>query len=224
MYLWRKLTPASRAQLLADRVANQRPWHSPPRWPDDSRTLFHLTAACYEHAPLIGASTERMDAFTRDLLALLAAAAKHTFAWCVLANHYHLLVETYNLRATTQALGKLHGRISFHWNGVENLRGRKCFQRVADRAFRSDRHFWATMNYVHHNPVRHGYVEKWTDWPWSSAHDFLRGVGREEAARLWREYPLMDYGYGWDTRVDPPHVLPPHVVPPLGGMNGERPE
>lgn len=64
---------------------------------------------------------------------------------------------------------------------------------------RSDRHFWATVNYVHHNPVHHGYVLLWTDWPWSSARDYLREVGREEAARAWQAYPVKDYGKGWDA-------------------------
>ena len=38
--------------------------------------------------------------------------------------------------------------------------------RIVERAMRSDRHFWATLNYAHHNPVHHGYVARWTDWPW----------------------------------------------------------
>ena len=63
---------------------------------------------------------------------------------------------------------------------------------------RSDRHFFASLNYVHHNPVHHGYVEKWLDWPWSSAAEFINQNGREEAAKLWRDYPLLDYGKKWD--------------------------
>ena len=63
---------------------------------------------------------------------------------------------------------------------------------------RSERHFWATMNYVHHNPVHHGYCSKWQDWPFSSAAPFLEKVGTEEAARIWTMYPLLDYGEGWD--------------------------
>jgi len=63
---------------------------------------------------------------------------------------------------------------------------------------RSGDHFWATVNYVHHNPVRHGYVEKWQDWPFSSVHDFFRTMERDEIARIWRSHPLGDYGAGWD--------------------------
>jgi len=63
---------------------------------------------------------------------------------------------------------------------------------------RSDRHYWATLNYVHHNPVRHAYVERWTDWPWSSAAEYLAQAGASEAKRTWREYPLHEYGKNWD--------------------------
>jgi putative transposase len=63
---------------------------------------------------------------------------------------------------------------------------------------RNDAHFWATMNYVHHNPVRHGYVERWQDWPFSSALEYLQRVGPQQAARIWQTYPLLDYGEGWD--------------------------
>jgi len=139
-----------------------------------------------------------MDAFTRDVLALLTTGGCKTFAWCVLPNHYHALVETADILGLLRTLGRLHGRTSHAWNGEDDARGRKVFFRAVERAMRSDRHFWATLNYVHHNPVHHGYVEYWTDWPWSSATDFLAQTGLEEAKRLWLEYPLDDYGVGWD--------------------------
>ena len=52
-----------------------------------------------------------------------------------------------------------------------------------ERQFFSYRHFWATVNYIHNNPVHHGHVDKWQDWPWSSATDFLERVGREMAEK-----------------------------------------
>ncbi len=62
----------------------------------------------------------------------------------------------------------------------------------------SERHLWASINYVHHNPVKHGYVTRWQDWPWSSAISFLADVGTERAKEIWREYPVKDYGKNWD--------------------------
>jgi putative transposase len=57
---------------------------------------------------------------------------------------------------------------------------------------KSHRHFWASINYIHHNPVHHGYVGHWQDWPWSSATRFLEHVGRERALHIWREFPILD--------------------------------
>jgi putative transposase len=54
------------------------------------------------------------------------------------------------------------------------------------------------VNYIHNNPVRHGYVEKWQDWPWSSAMEFLDSMGRDEAMRIWKEYPIRNFGKKWD--------------------------
>jgi putative transposase len=197
-YIWRKLTPEQREEMLAWRKARRQPWHSPPRLPNFGHLHFHITAACYEHRPYIGHSLQRMDAFAHNLLAVFTAHANQTFAWCVLPNHYHALVETPDLLVLSRELGRLHGRTSHAWNGEECARGRKVFFRVADRVMRSERHFWATMNYIHHNPVHHGYVERWLDWPWSSASDFLAQLGRHEAEQIWLEYAIEDYGKGWD--------------------------
>jgi putative transposase len=197
-YLWRQLTSPQRSALLTWRQTHCRPWHSPPHRPNFGQLCFHLTAACYEHRPYIGHSPQRMDTFAGDLQALFAAHATRTFAWCVLPNHYHALVEAPDVLELLHELGRLHGRTSYTWNGAENTRGRKVFFRAAERAMRSERHFWATMNYVHHNPVHHRYVEQWTDWAWSSAAEYLAQTGRGEAERIWREYPIHDYGKGWD--------------------------
>ncbi|MCC6356597.1 MAG: transposase [Verrucomicrobiae bacterium] len=139
-----------------------------------------------------------MENFADGLLRAVAEGGGHAFAWCVLPNHYHVLVEVSALADLVGALGRLHGRSACAWNREEGTRGRKVFFRAADRAMRSERHFLATLNYVHHNPIRHGYVERWTDWPWSSASEYLSRVGWAEAERRWREYPIGDYGRGWD--------------------------
>jgi len=47
--------------------------------------------------------------------------------------------------------------------------------------------------------VHHGYVAHWQDWPWSSAADFLRQIGRENAEAIWREYPILECGKKWDV-------------------------
>jgi putative transposase len=197
MYRWRKITQEEQAGLLEWRKKREHPWHRPPH-AAHTEGCFHITAACYEHGPFVGATLDRMREFSEVLLETLTTNSNEVHAWCLLPNHYHLLVHLSDLGQCLHALGRLHGRTSHAWNGADAARGRKVWSPPADRAMRSEGHFWATVNYVHHNPVRHGYVERWQDWPFSSAHAFLDAVGREEAEALWRTHPLKDYGAGWD--------------------------
>jgi putative transposase len=197
-YLWRQLTPEQRDELLTWRKRKSQPWHSPPHRPNYGHLHFLVSAACYEHHHYIGFTPQRLDAFSTALLEVFQRHATRTVAWCVLPNHYHALVECPDILNLLGELGRLHGRSSHEWNGEEGARGRKIFYRASERYMRSERHFFATVNYVHHNPVRHGYVQLWTDWPWCSAAEYLRDIGREEAERLWKQYPLRDYGNKWD--------------------------
>ena len=77
---------------------------------------------------------------------------------------------------------------------LETLQGHGA----AERSVRNERHFWATLSYVHHNPIRHGYTRRWREWPFSSAVEYVEQVGRTTAARIWKDYPLLEYGKGWD--------------------------
>jgi putative transposase len=197
-YLWRQLTPKQRTDLLAWRKERGQPWHSPSHRPNFGRLRFLISAACYEHHHHIGRDPQRMEDFSRDLLAAIRTNGNQTLAWCILPNHYHALVETPDAKGLLHELGLLHGRTSYAWNGEEKARGQKVFFRTVERAMRSDRHYLATLNYVHHNPVRHGYVDLWTDWPWSSAAEYLAQTGVAEAKRIWKEYSIRDYGKDWD--------------------------
>ena len=197
MYSWRRMTPEQRKAVLEERKRHPRPWHGPPHYVGESG-LYLLSAACYEHRPVIGVSPQRMAEFELELLKTVDELTRVIVVWTLLPNHYHVLVDTFDLDALLKALGQLHGRTSFRWNGEDCRRGRQVWHRAAETAMKSERHFWATVNYVLHNPVRHGYVERWQDWPYSNAAEYLEKVGREETERRWREYPILDYGRDWD--------------------------
>jgi putative transposase len=197
MYEWRRMTPAERRRVLALRRAARQPWHRPPH-EDRGEGDYHVTAACYEHAPIVGKTPQRMADFEQQLLDTIAPFCEQVHAWCLLPSHYHFLAFIPDIKGLLAALPTLHGRTSYYWNGEDDRRGRKVWHDRTERAMRSQAHLWATLNYVLNNPVHHGYVEQWQDWPFSNAADYIAEVGREEAARIWREYPVLDYGKGWD--------------------------
>lgn len=197
MYRWRKMTPEQRDEELKFRQLSRHPLHSPVHH-DSGRRFYLITAACYEHRPHIGFSESRMDDFSKSLLSIFHGHGETVDAWIVLPDHYHALVLAPAVLDLLKALGKLHGKSAFLWNGEENRRGRKVWCGSIERAIKSDHHHLVALQYIHHNPVKHGHVRKWDEWKWSSVREYIDRIGREEAARRWRECPLQDFGKGWD--------------------------
>lgn len=139
-----------------------------------------------------------MRQFENDLVELLHHDCQQVFAWIVLPNHFHSLVDTSDVRRLLHSLGKHHGRKSYYWNCEDEKKGRQVWCNAAETAMKSEGHFYASLNYVLHNSVYHGYVEKWTDWPYCNAESYLEAMGREKAMRIWNAYPLYHYGKDWD--------------------------
>jgi putative transposase len=194
MYNWRQMTDVERVKALTVRKCQGHPWHRPPHFDVDGVHSYLLTAACWNHEMIIGQSPDRMAEFESDLI-----ETTDPIAWCILPNHYHLVLQTRDLRKTVRDLGKIHGRSSFSWNGEDQARGRSVWHSCADRRIRNESHLWATINYVHHNPVRHGYCDRWQEWPYSSASSFLESEGRSRALEIWNRYPPNKFGDGWDN-------------------------
>ncbi|OGV69525.1 MAG: hypothetical protein A3K19_27885 [Lentisphaerae bacterium RIFOXYB12_FULL_65_16] len=197
MYDYRRMTPEQRAYVLDLRKTRGHPWHGPPHAGNEAGYRI-VTAACYEHRHLLS-TPERLEWFEDELLATLHCAGVVCAAWCVLPNHYHALVLIEDVRGFSRVLGQLHGRTSHRVNLDDGTPGRKVWFRCQDRFMRSERHFHTTCNYIHHNPVRHGYVHKWQDWLFSSVHGYLETKGRDWLLDMWREYPLKNYGDKWDV-------------------------
>lgn len=56
-----------------------------------------------------------------------------------------------------------------------NKRERGIWQRrYWEHLIRDDRDMETHVDYIHHNPVKHGYVARASDWPFSSIHRYIR--------------------------------------------------
>jgi putative transposase len=91
------------------------------------------------------------------------------------------------------------GITSRQWNLEDKSAKRKIWYKFSDRAIRCDRHYYTTLNYIHYNPVKHGYVRSPYDWTESSVGWYLETCGRQWLRDSWVEYPVLDYGRGWDN-------------------------
>ena len=94
-YNWRQMSAEQRADVLQRRQLAAQPWHGPPHGLESH--WYHLSAACYEHVTVIGANPERMATFERELLSGLSQVCEKVSVWCILPNHYHVLVQSRSL-------------------------------------------------------------------------------------------------------------------------------
>jgi len=196
MYEYRRLTSVERKSLVASRIQQGYPWHSPPHY-ESNDDFSIITAACYELQCFLNTPC-RLQWFEKQLLDTLTEIQGECAAWCVLPNHYHVLFKIDDMKQMSKGIGRLHGRTSFQMNKEDDARGRQVWCRFQDRLMRSERHFHTTLNYIHNNPVKHGYVKKWQDWPFSSVHWYLAEKGRNWLLDAWLNYPVLDYGREWD--------------------------
>jgi putative transposase len=196
MHEYRKLTPEQRLDLVRERLARGFPPHSPPH-PSRGRHLYLLTAACYEHVchmPDCARRRQLLDALFKHFL----TGGVDLRAWVVLPNHYHLLAYVSQFSALSEIFRLVHGSTSRQWNAAEGTSRRKIWYRLTDRAIRSERHYYTTLNYIHYNPVKHGWVASPYDWAESSVHWYLNSFGRNWLREAWAEFPVRHFGRHWD--------------------------
>lgn len=152
--------------------------------------LYHLTSRGDRREDIYVDDADR-EAF----LAVFADACEH-FGWgchayCLMSNHYHLLVETREASL---------GRGMRHLNGVYtqqlNRRHRRVghvFQgRYKAILVQKDTYLLELARYIVLNPVRAGMVRSARDWPWSS----YRATCGDTEAPPWLSIDWLLSGFG----------------------------
>lgn len=195
MYEYRRATSEVRQELLEERQRKSWPWHAPPHFADGGH-VYLLTAACFEHQPIL-ATEERRDEWLDALNVCVSDCGGELRGWVELPNHYHLVAKV-DLAVFAEKIARLHNGKSTQWNREDHTPGRKVWHRFSDRRIRNDRHYFAALNYLHANPVHHGHVERADDWRWSSLAHYRQEVGDERLGEWAREYPIERFGLGWD--------------------------
>lgn len=138
-----------------------------------------------------------------------------TFAWCLLKNHFHLLVRikekieieqnqlTYTttekpkiidpsrqfshlFNAYTQAINKRHNRTG------------SLFERTFERKLvTSEKYFQQLIFYIHNNPVHHGFVTQINSYPWSSYESIV-----SEKPTMLKRNAVLDIFGGKDSFLE----------------------
>ena len=127
----------------------------------------------------------RQDIFTQQsdyeyFLATLRewkeACGVKVYAFCLMSNHVHLVLETPEEAAMLPRLMKrLAGRQTRYTNRLVDRRGTLWESRYKSSAIQTDKYLLACCRYVELNPVRAGMVDYPEEYPWSSYSERMHG-------------------------------------------------
>jgi REP element-mobilizing transposase RayT len=108
-----------------------------------------------------------------------------TFAYCLLRNHFHLMIRVKpierserlersdRLDPTTRAFTSLFQAYSMAINKAYGRTGKLFQEHFARIEVTQEAYFVHLIHYIHFNPQKHGFVDDFRDWPWSSYAAFL---------------------------------------------------
>ena len=133
--------------------------------------VYHVTSRGVQRAPIFA------DDRDRELLLTLVAYRAKAFAYCLMGNHYHLVLHTRlpNLSALMQ---RLNASYSQQFNRRHSRQGQVFGGRFKALHVDRDEYLLAVRRYVDLNPVRAGLARTPSEWNWSSyqAHAGMSSV------------------------------------------------
>jgi putative transposase len=166
--------------------------HHPPHWHVDDCWYF-ITASTYKRCKAF--ESAEVKAFAIDkLLTLATEFGCGVAAWVILDEHLHILVHLPKGNLLTLFLQRWHGAIAHYANTRDNTRGRRVFQNFWDTCMRSERDFWTRFNYIHANPVKHGYTSRMSEYPHSSFNQHRQSFGDVWMRDVLARYPVRALG------------------------------
>ena len=135
-----------------------------PRCEFPLEAVFHVTARGVDGTQIV---RDRRDGLA--FLSLLADAVRSfrlgMYAFCLMPNHVHLVVDARRDRLSS-AMHRLLGIHAQRFNRRHDRKGHLFGDRFWTQLVRSDEHLAAACAYVVHNPVRAGLCAQPDDWPW----------------------------------------------------------
>jgi len=166
-----------------------------------------LIPGCYYHIYNRGNNREDLFREKRNYEYFLKLYFTHTqnvadtYAYCLMKNHFHFLIRvkedpTANHNPSNPLNRKNQSRpfsnvFNAYAKSINRAYGRTgaLFQRPFGRILvKTDAHFLRLITYIHQNPQKHGFVDDFRDWPFTSFHSLLSDkptILQRENVLLW---------------------------------------
>jgi len=119
---------------------------------------------------------ERNYAYFLSLYALHILPVAETYAYCLLRNHFHILVRInpapeISPYPPSKAFNNFLTAYAKGINKAYNRTGALFQHHFSRKPISSNQYFTTLVRYIHQNPCKHGFVKDFRDWPFSSYHE-----------------------------------------------------
>lgn len=113
-----------------------------------------------------------------------------TLAYCLMPNHFHLLVQVRDEYTLRSLITKPEDKIDFHkfimqklsnflngyakaFNKQHSRRGALFIDYTKRKEITNDSYFTRVVNYIHQNPIHHGFCKEASEWEYSSFNSMI---------------------------------------------------
>jgi len=169
---------------------------------EEYKTYAHTPPHLYRAGAkyFITASTYRKTRFFDDaakeklLSSLFKACENHGWKledWVILDNHYHIMLDApegaLNLSELVAEYHKFTAMI-IKKDTQEAVTSKRIFNNYWDTCITYEKSYYARLNYLYNNPVKHGYVPHAQDYKWGSFY-FRYRSDYKYIEKLIKEFP-----------------------------------
>ncbi len=147
---------------------------------------YFFTLVSYNRRKIL-CENDFLKAFKNSIKLIQQQYPFEIIAWVQLPDHLHCIWQmpendaNYSMRwsqikrLTTQACPQYHLPIAKLSQSKINRNERGVWQRrFSEHQINSEANFIKHMDYIHYNPMKHGLVDKVSDWNYSSFHRYVR--------------------------------------------------
>ncbi len=149
--------------------------NTPPHW-FVSNAIYIVTGATLYKKLLLDSDSKRAN-FCETLIERAGILGWSLEAWFVMSNHYHFIARSpenaLSLKALIQGVHSINAKFI---NRIDETPGRRVWYNYWDACIMTEESYYARLNYVICNPVKHGLVQNPEDYPFSSYRYFLENT------------------------------------------------
>jgi putative transposase len=145
------------------------------------------------------------EAFERILTEAVERTQTRLLAYCLMPNHWHLVVWPRQDGELSQFVGWLTLTHTQRWHACRQSAGSGHLYQGRFKSFpiQDDEHLLTVARYVERNALRANLVRRGEDWRWSSLYRWLRGSAEDR--RLLAAWPVPRTA-GWLDHVNSPQT------------------